>query len=851
MSELIRTFTITVGKVYNGSFECRHPKVDLVDSTAAVSCIDRKKGIYRVQLGPNDSTSALTFEVKCDDADCDVCETQTIVKIFCDSSSDCGENEFCDGQGFCSSLIGVQFGEDGEVLSTGVECDSQTPCPGNKICQNGRCVCPVGTFEDGDYCSNCRTAADCELCQTCEDNAQYRECKTKDCNCNTEGECVECTNSGHCGQNEVCSERNECECVPGSIRIGGICTEIECTGDDDCEDCEICNGIVCTPIQCPPGKAIEIVNNVCSCVEICEDCDPEVVCSGSCETGLDCGEGCGCEDNKCVKCSDIGCGACSAVLGCVCTDNDCEPDTCNNVTCVTPQDCTFGCTCESGLCESCGNYSVEDCTKPGCTPVGGLCVGKPEGPTDPDSPPDCEDRITITKNDDCTITGEIVKTSCCSCSPLTIDGFISKVGTTGSNKKVDFTVELRKGVYDENDSFANPLLNAVHPEIAENEEPLSGTISISASTQYAVTINGRLIGLTTEVTATDILPIGGKTSVTFLNVPIYSVGFSITNGTEVKTVVKTTVDITHSGAFVCENLCVYDSGNKIGTFVFKDNSEFTVKQPAVGTTVYSGICRKPFVKWTKSLDSTFNEQPFRKIYPDEVGGVYTDIVNPADGAESCFNYQLESDCNCGDPATEYIVFCDSDIFPKPEVSNCGLSVDIEIFPVCEANFNKDYDLYINNQKVSTFKLNSGFTGQFTSSSLITSISLRLNCDETGECNIEHTFDSEITADPLLTCETGGTYAARWDEDGLLKVEYGTSTSLGTEVPAILGVVGVQDLESNTIYYYKATFAAGCSAEGVFSQICPDAVVPEVTCNGDGTYTISNLDQDGIYTLTDV
>lgn len=98
---MIRTFTITIGKVYNGTEECKNPHVELAGKQhIAVNCIDPAGCKYSVQLGPNDIEPCLTFLVRC--SDCDTCGTKVIKKCFCDSVDDCESCEICDTDGFCA-----------------------------------------------------------------------------------------------------------------------------------------------------------------------------------------------------------------------------------------------------------------------------------------------------------------------------------------------------------------------------------------------------------------------------------------------------------------------------------------------------------------------------------------------------------------------------------------------------------------------------------------------------------------------------------------------------------------------------------------------------------------------------
>lgn len=254
-----KTYKITLGRVYNidtGEI-CRKPSVRLVGNTdVALNCLDDKKGIYEIQVGPNDENPCLSFEVKCDD--CSKCPVQIITKCFCSDNDGCDDCSVCGDNGICEDKCPNKC-DDGLC----VDCIDDDCCPDNQTCANGKCNCPTDRpFQTENGCLECIDDNDCtrsgEICVsgTCEpiecSNGHYSD---------QLGECVECINSGHCGENETCIN-NTCDCSSGYIRVDGVCIEgPDCTFDTDCGDCQYCLNGSCTEQICPQGTICE--NGTC------------------------------------------------------------------------------------------------------------------------------------------------------------------------------------------------------------------------------------------------------------------------------------------------------------------------------------------------------------------------------------------------------------------------------------------------------------------------------------------------------------------------------------------------------------------------------------------------------------
>jgi hypothetical protein len=125
------------------------------------------------------------------------------------------------------------------------DCTSDDHCPGDGLCQNGKCIFPLPCLEN----------ADCKL-------AGYV--------CTTDGRCVpqgggSCTTNADCQNGLVCISGTCQACTPGGTQCGaglecapdGRCvTDLPpgetCTSNDDCTDGRVCLGGSCT--NCTPGS---------------------------------------------------------------------------------------------------------------------------------------------------------------------------------------------------------------------------------------------------------------------------------------------------------------------------------------------------------------------------------------------------------------------------------------------------------------------------------------------------------------------------------------------------------------------------------------------------------------------
>ncbi|MCP4594513.1 MAG: hypothetical protein GY842_27595 [bacterium] len=128
-----------------------------------------------------------------------------------------------------------------------VECEGDTDCDGNLVCDEGRCVeAPAPLPEDEDVGApdpspdpnaECGGNADCAESEICED-----------------GECVgiDCAEDGDCADGEICEY--------------GMCFLVACVQDEDCADWEICDSG-----ECVEAEFGCLEDTDCAVDEICED----------------------------------------------------------------------------------------------------------------------------------------------------------------------------------------------------------------------------------------------------------------------------------------------------------------------------------------------------------------------------------------------------------------------------------------------------------------------------------------------------------------------------------------------------------------------------------------------------
>jgi len=267
---------------------------------------------------------------------------------------------------------------------------------------------------------------------------------------------------------------------------------------------------------------------------------------------------CGCLDGECVPCYVLDCKSsdeCEKALGCECSYSDvCEPAKgCPPTPCSTHNDCPRGCTCYQGICVSCDNFSCDntDCeNQPGCVCVGNECEGAEE---------ECLDVVTLEKDDEeCTLTGTLIKQECCQCPALTIAAKGQIASETTTSYTFNFIAELRKGAYDGVSIDSNPRVDEFDdPIIADNEPPTKGKISLIYSVTYDVfnIVNGVPVyaGKTSvngPLEQRDFIETGLSAEVKFNGITIPKIDSREDLGSQIRYAKKVTIKFTQTSTLV-------------------------------------------------------------------------------------------------------------------------------------------------------------------------------------------------------------------------------------------------------------------------------------------------------------
>jgi len=233
--------------------------------------------------------------------------------------------------GACSGAVQVQLCDDGNPCTDDAcdpaagcsrvnntdACDDQDPCTMNDVCHDGSCS---GAPLDGDgdtFVSDACGGADCDDGDSGVNPGVFE---------GPEG-------------TSICSDGVDNDCDGLTDLADDTCKQ--CTGDADCDDDDVCNGMeTCVASQCVAGTPL-----TCNDGQYCngtETCDPVSGCQAGtppcpetecnhCQEASD-----GCFDPSGTPCSDDGqyCNgteACDGAGACVSSGNPCSPETdCNH-----------------------------------------------------------------------------------------------------------------------------------------------------------------------------------------------------------------------------------------------------------------------------------------------------------------------------------------------------------------------------------------------------------------------------------------------------------------------------------------------------------------------------------------
>lgn len=297
----------------------------------------------------------------------------------CFIGTDCDDGNICTTDtctnGICSNTNNT------------ITCDDGIFCTANDVCTNGNCV-GGGDSCPGQFCNEILDA--CVECLFDNDCLDGDVCTTD--SCNALGACVHVNNTAVCDDGLFCTAADQCGagiCIGSGDRCPGqLCNEsndrcVQCLGDGDCDDSNLCTDDTCNPAL---GLCVHTSN-----VLPCNDglfCSITDVCSGGVCVGT--GDPCPgllCNDilDRCVEClTNVDCD----------DSNSCTTDLCNVDICINPNNTNA---CEDGLfCTA-----NDRCSGGACVPGGDTCPGRlcDEGGT---RCVDCFVDIECNDNIDCT-----------------------------------------------------------------------------------------------------------------------------------------------------------------------------------------------------------------------------------------------------------------------------------------------------------------------------------------------------------------------------------------------------------------------------------------------------------------
>lgn len=807
--------------------------------------------------------------------------------VECDDTKPCPNGQICFG-GKCECPPDKPWkNSKGEC----VQCSSETPLTACQDCVDGFIVvkdCAVGVLNpDTCKCVECVKSSDCkkpnEKCgpDGCECIEGFkRNLTTGDCevapDCERDedcGGCRKCLASGKCGDfncppgftpsnipGNCCVKL--CDCNNPSCPPGHKCTSLDGTLCF-CQDCNV----KCNNGKCPEG---------CECKDG-ENCGTNP-CSGKCNNSVPCAPECGCDEQQnCVPCESLKCAQCEQTTNCKCTtpdncttsdcfgpcdeNNPCPgPDcgcndshiceNCSKISCDVDTDCPQGCDCKDN--NRCGKTPCANtyCTNPsecgeGCDCVKGKCqTGGGGGNGDGQ----CNDIITITKNNDCSLTGVLNTQDCCECREIYVHG---NQTTTAGSKAIIATLRTGPNVGD-------PLLSATG---------IAGDDSVSGQIRYSWEQTAK------ECNASGTVIPGGSQIILSSNMVLTYVNtdtaadsiFSKSNGTvfiqsgKQYKVTETTMYVESIGLLTnAFSKCTYRIGK---TLLYRKSSADSGNYVAMLDRVQR--CKNPIFHWYKSLNgSTWTL--FRRAYSTFSGGTYKDTVNNANGLELCDYIKVDPDCGCaeekkyscnGVTATKYEPH-------KPETLDitqtdpCGRTIVIDEVAVCDVykTTSLPYKLYINGVFEADYNVDASnilFAGGLTITKLvpIKQVKLVYPCDDCNEPLIIDlpvlSADCFVCTDATLNMAVAGNCAGITVSGSLMNYTNPLIAVPGCEIKVyannVLKGTAITDVNGLYLFTFPAvangTFAIkvvnclGCEATGsiVISDCC-DAVLNAVSYN---------------------
>lgn len=671
-------------------------------------------------------------------------ETCECVECFNDLHCD-KPNECCAGNDTCKCCEGYERNGDGDCVEK-PECvydeDCEDPC---KVCNNntGNCedkVVPPGhecvdgeekeicdcnnpQCPAGEFCHETEGSENCH-CYGCEGACSVKEDCGPNCYCD-DGQCKQNPCSGDCinGCSEGCGCDDDLECVPCSTF--------------DCEKCDQVDGCKCNDGEHCLGTG----------------------CKGNCLEASDCeGDNCGCLHQKCVDCDSLTPEECAQTDGCEMNGDDCEPPKCDGP-CVTGEECGQDCGCLDEECVECASIKCEDGCPDGCkcNPDTGFCKKDdcPGCDDDEDEDEDCNDELKITKGD-CEATWENTTGDCCPCDDISIGIDVDNFEAN----EIDFVFTLKKGGFTTMGEF-NALDKLGSTGIA-NDLPIGGYIQVYRSLTIAEwdPIEDKFTGATKVLTPTlqDGISIVGQDEVTITDVskPQIQSEIIFAGGPWRIQSISYYYELSSNARF--ENECIYSK--KRVKFAQIDSNDNGYSLDYAATLFKQVNCRLPLIEFYKAGDTNvFAGAPFRREYGSSIT-----LDSIAEGLEHLKYYGIDSDCGCaeksvydcnGDKVADPLVFCEPTDM-KYDLNNCGeqLQFTADVVVDCPiilgTNPLPTYELLLNGIVVDTKQLpgsgilyTNGQTFSLSPSAPIENVTLRIQEDECGDCDLEGDTEYEI------------------------------------------------------------------------------------------------------------
>lgn len=798
---------------------CKKPIVEIISGTGyEQECED--EGCIEIVLDPDSPDKCVQVLIFCED--CGSC--LPIIKdiCFCDNGK-CGPCQVCGPLGICVDVCKTnEFCEDDKC----VECNPNTPCPEGKICVNGKCVCPQGTFFHAplNKCVECTPGEFIDKCRICDEQGRIVPVPCAG-DCDPIEGCVDCLKDSTCAGNtdgrNCCSPEKKCVCCPGyiyDIDLKRCVIKPPCTVDS-CGPCETCDPILgCVPVKCPTGF---------KCDPLKDDCVPDPCPPTPCKDATECGDKCGC-NIVCVECSKLSCADCNKALGCFCNPltGACEKvKDCNNP-CTNKYDCAPGCGCDDAACKNCANYSCEECAKiNGCACTNGACGddGTPRGEDG------CNDSFKVEKGPVCEdpkLVATLTKDVACSCDPIQFD-ITPPIGENSA-----FSILPKK-------STGSGLINysqAGSPLTSDKEYEVQSSLTIQITGTYISVVNGVQTDPSPKFSTKEIT-IAPKDFRSAFDL-IGSFAINLANYTKLET---STVTITHQGTTFTENKCQYNkqviySDSNVNNFKYENESISYKNSNKSSNKVTSSSKRDPLFVWYEDLNTIVKRE-----FVSGTGTYISELLPPTKGPyKTKKSYKVTNDCSCEKNAL-YIWDCGlENYFEKAtidfDIEECGRLFKLKsVTPPCNPLHLKEvYKLYINGAFIADLVNNGVIASPFTRpfNEGVKSVVIKV---DTTPC--EKDYPVKPTIPPVLDIERiclGESTKVRIPATGIESVK-----SNGNTHPIISGFFEAVIIDTTT---FSIKYTNGCDRTEV--------VVPKENCCNEVLFTFSDESTEYIVNYVD-